>query len=547
MVPGMGSYVGNAASAFARMLGFGRYHVRQNSFLGFGGGKSGSFSKGMDSGFMTNSAPTFYNGNGANCRIRHKELVTTLSASNDFVNQTFLLNPGNPTLTTWLSQFAALYEQYRIHGMIFEYKPNASFVTSSGGLGFVNMATDYDAYDQNFASKLQMDTQEYSTDGSTVEHFIHPIECDPNRNFAKELWVNTNTNTDNVEGDARLAFLGNFQIAVSGTVATGQIGELWVHYDVEFMRPTGDGASNPSLYSQHIYGNSTTSTTPATNVVSNSSSTVAMTTTTNAGTGSLTYLTINPLAQHVPGTYLVGSVISAAVTTVTTAPLFALPGGSTANPRSAYIYDLNGDGGRAGNQPVATNKTNTVAWGLISLVDLNSTFQVAIAAAGSATTCYWDIMISPWNDSGFQLSRRKREQETMNILMEEVRLMKSSFQQSVQEKCGKDEVEDKVYSDEEMDRFLLRQIELRKQLQQNKIEPADDTPVRVEEPDDDPAEQPGLPPRLQRQLAISAVSEKSQSERECLQTPHLSSCSSLAGEKAEIQSILTNALRWNKR
>jgi hypothetical protein len=557
-MPGVGTYLGNAASSFARMLGFGKYHVRQNSFIGATGGK------GVDSGFSTNSAPTFYNGNGANCRIRHKELVTTLSASNSFQLTNYLLNPGNPTLTSWLSQFAALYEQFRIHGMIFEFKPNASFVTSSGGLGFVNMATDYDCYDTNFASKLTMDTQEYSTDGSTVDHFIHPIECDPNRNFAKTMWISQATTSAGVPGDARLAFLGNFQVAVSGTVATGQIGEIWVHYDIEFERPTSEGASSAATYSQHAYGTSTVGTTP-TVVQSNIASTVPMSTTTFAGggAGTTTYIQFNPLAQHVPGVYLCASSFSCTGTTVSTAPLGPqVPGGSTASLVNNWLWDpvSPNTSGHDAFQSLNFNATGMTCYCLMKLVDLQSTFQMPIAGnIGTANLCYWDAIIAPWNQLGFKAQDRIGQDEFLiTALRSQVKELMSDVKFIKEGRSGKDEIEEEDNDDDrEIERLLaiqrrhdedskilsslISQRKLHKQIEQD-----DESPVKVVEPEDDPADQLGVPPpKLIRQNAISVVIEKSVGEREALQTPHASSSSS--SDKSEVQSVLANALRWNKR
>jgi hypothetical protein len=423
---GMGKYLGNGASAFARMLGFGRYRIRQNSLLGMG-----HFEKGVDSGFPTNSAPTFYNGNGASVRLRHKELVTTLSAASNFTLINYLINPGNPSMTSWLRQMAVLYEQYRIHGMIFEYKPNASFVATGGSLGFVNMATDYDCYDTNFANKLVMDTQEYSTDGSMIDHFIHPVECDPNRNFAKELWVSASQVVTGVPGDARLDFLGNFQIAVSGTAATGQIGELWVHYDIEFYRPTAESAAASSTYSQHLSG--TTPTGSPYVLGTNKCSTVPMLI---EPSGSNSFVQLRPQLQHVPGTYLITcwGIVSA---NIIPAGFIVLPGGSTAQLIN-YLSDTSGAHPSAQTAVSNPGGNFSCGQGLIKLVDSNSVFQVYTTASSSATT-FWDICLAPWTDQGPLLLSGVDETENQVLcLRKEFESMKA---QLLELRNGKDEAD----------------------------------------------------------------------------------------------------------
>jgi len=126
-------------------------------------------------------------------------------------------------------------------GMIVEYRSMSATAvgTTSSAMGIVIMATDYDCYDTNYASKRAMEAAEYSSSGVPFKTFIHPIECDNKRNTLGLHYVVPGITTSSMAaGDQRMSVLGNFCIATEGQQTAGdKIGEIWVSYHIRLSRP----------------------------------------------------------------------------------------------------------------------------------------------------------------------------------------------------------------------------------------------------------------------------------------------------------------------
>jgi len=243
--------LGNAAGWLTKLFGFGAYstynNVKRNSFMGGTG----------VSGFQTNAPPTFAgSAKATTIRIRHDEFITDVLSSVDFHKTTYSLNPGNTVLMPWGSALSGLYEEFKWHGVVFEYRSTSAFAvgTTSSAMGTVLMATDYDAYDDNFVDKRTMEAAMFATSSSPFEGTCHPIECAKSMNPVNTMFVQKGVPTAaSVQGDARLDILGNFTIATVGQQAADtKIGELWVHYDLELSRPMLESGVAP--FGQQLSG-----------------------------------------------------------------------------------------------------------------------------------------------------------------------------------------------------------------------------------------------------------------------------------------------------
>jgi len=172
--------------------------------------------------------------------IRFREYIgdVTTGAANTFSITEYPIQPGLPDTFPWLSQVAANFEQYRINGMIFEFKSLSADALNSTNtaLGSVIMATEYNSVNSGFTSKQQMENHEFSVSAKQSCSVLHPIECKRSQTPVSELYVRNTTPASN--SDLRLYDLGKFYIATSGQQATAiNIGELWVTYDVTFLKP----------------------------------------------------------------------------------------------------------------------------------------------------------------------------------------------------------------------------------------------------------------------------------------------------------------------
>lgn len=234
----LGAYAG---SKFASLAGFGAYTVKNNSLM-LGEGQS----------------PAYMHQSNSNAIIRHREYIQDIVSSpnvNQFQNQVFPINPGMVGTFPWLSALAQQYEQYRIRGMVFEYKSMyADAIASSAAnstLGYVIMGTNYNAVYPPFINKQQMDNTDYTTSAKPSVSFYHPIECDPASHPTTNLYVRSGAPPSNA--DLRMYDFGNFQVATGGIASPSvTLGELWCSYEVELIKPISTTAHGLNVLSDHF-------------------------------------------------------------------------------------------------------------------------------------------------------------------------------------------------------------------------------------------------------------------------------------------------------
>jgi hypothetical protein len=171
---------------------------------------------------------------GAHCsKLCHREFVGLVSSPGaNFTITPYPINPKSPFFP-WLSEIALSFEQYKIRGMVVEFKTTSATAVSSTNtaLGSVIIATQYNVLAPPFSTQQQMEAYQYCTSCAPSLSMIHPIECDPMQNSVSELYV------DSSMGDPRLEYLGTTYVATVGQQAASIIGELWVSYEIDLIRP----------------------------------------------------------------------------------------------------------------------------------------------------------------------------------------------------------------------------------------------------------------------------------------------------------------------
>lgn len=236
----LGALAGKGLGAgLAAVTGYGNYSVRSNSL--------GKMSTSVD------MIPQFVK-NDHSIRVAHREFIKDLvvpNAPGTFSIESFLINPANATLFPWLATMARQYSQYKIHGMVFAYKTMSSDITAGGALGTVIMATNYNSIDRAFTSKIEMENSEFAVSTKPSMSLIHAIECDPKYSGLDILYVRDPSYETADTNDRRFYDYGRFQLATTGLPgSTGAtMGEIWVSYDIEFMKPVlgGNGLPNYTL------------------------------------------------------------------------------------------------------------------------------------------------------------------------------------------------------------------------------------------------------------------------------------------------------------
>ena len=136
-----------------------------------------------------------------------------------FSLQSFAVNPGQNATFPWLSTIAQNYDEYIIHGMIFEFKTLSSDALNSTNtaLGSVILATEYNASAPAFSSKQQMENYEFAQSAKPSVSQIHAVECMKSQTPVRELFVRPGAQAANT--DIRWYDIGNFQIATVGMQA----------------------------------------------------------------------------------------------------------------------------------------------------------------------------------------------------------------------------------------------------------------------------------------------------------------------------------------
>lgn len=229
----MGRGVG---ARLSRLLGSGDYTTNQgdliaNSLFGKGGQAAGG--------------PGTFEMSSGGVRIKHREYIQDIFLSStvgaSFTNSTFIVNPGNSWVFPYLAQLAANFEQYKFKGLVFEFVSSTSQFGQTA-LGTYVMAMEYNAAAPAFTSKPQMENSDYALSARLDKCGMYGVECAPGSQAQEYFYVRApgQTVVPNLY-DVGLMQLGvaTTTVAAGGTglVAGSAIGELWVTYDVELIRP----------------------------------------------------------------------------------------------------------------------------------------------------------------------------------------------------------------------------------------------------------------------------------------------------------------------
>lgn len=230
--------LGKAGSAIGKKIGSYAHYIGKI----FGSGDYVTSSGQVKHNTLVNDSqiPSF-GGTKSEIRVRHREFLGDVISSSTigaFSLQSYPINPGLNRSFPWLSSVCgASFQQYRLNGMVFEYRSMSADALNSTNtaLGSVVMATDYDSADASFTNKQQMENTEFGVSCKPSSCMIHGIECARSQTSVNELYIRAFAVPTGK--DPRLYDMGNFQIATVGCQAASvNLGELWVSYDVSLIK-----------------------------------------------------------------------------------------------------------------------------------------------------------------------------------------------------------------------------------------------------------------------------------------------------------------------
>ncbi len=170
--------------------------------------------------------------------VCHREYLGTITGSDGFLNREFRLNPGDDKTFPWLSTIATSYQEYRFHGLIFEFRSLLTDYVPNGAPGVTIFATNYNSTRPAYTSKIAMENSEFAVSTKPTVNMVHAIECKPSETVLERLYVRDSNDTTE---DSKFYDLGKTQFATQGNPLVGgnpvMLGELWVSYCVEFFKP----------------------------------------------------------------------------------------------------------------------------------------------------------------------------------------------------------------------------------------------------------------------------------------------------------------------
>lgn len=224
--PGRGAKMGKSIAArMSKLMGQGDYTTNEGELS-----TNSLFAGKQDRGSAS------FETQGGGVRIKHREFVQDIfqgPTTSTFTNASFIVNPGLAFVFPYLAQIASNFEQYKFHGLVFEFISSVSPYQTSG-LGTYVMAMQYNASAPAFTSKPAMENSDYALSARLDHNGMYGVECAPQSQAQEYYYVRA----PGVTTPANLTDLGVMQVAVVTPItANATLGELWVTYDCELIRP----------------------------------------------------------------------------------------------------------------------------------------------------------------------------------------------------------------------------------------------------------------------------------------------------------------------
>jgi hypothetical protein len=260
--------------------------------------------------------------------VCHREYLGDIQGTTAFTNAQYPLNPGLPQTFPWLSTVAENYQEYKFHGVVFEFRPLITDFVTNGAPGVVVMATNYNADAPVYINKQQMENSEFAVSVKPTIALMHGVECEMSQTILPQRYVRTGAVP--VGQDLRLYDYGNFQFATQSN-PNQNLGELWVSYCVEFFKPILPTTVGGNISSLHFYKSGVTTVLPFGDTVVSSVGTISYTT-----TGTQVTFAVQPSARYLitVGWYLTSGVFNSPSSTFTGAGAIinAFHGGTESSP-----------------------------------------------------------------------------------------------------------------------------------------------------------------------------------------------------------------------
>lgn len=173
--------------------------------------------------------------------IRNREWLWDIAPTSAWAVIGYInLNPGAGGLGAWAASIASNFQVFKFRKLKFEYVTSSGYVnTSSGSLGQILMAINYNADEGQFTSKQAMLQSRTAAAGVPSSNLSLLVD---RKHFAqKEYYVNNLARhpTTGTPMDKKTYEPGNFQFATYQTNTGGALlGEVFCEYEITLSKPT---------------------------------------------------------------------------------------------------------------------------------------------------------------------------------------------------------------------------------------------------------------------------------------------------------------------
>lgn len=188
-----------------------------------------------------NIDPTMSFGHGEGIIVRNREMLGDVITSNvggEFRVQEYLINPADVSTFPVLSAQAQCYEEFIVHGMIFEIVPTSSNYSATGALGATVVAYSANPSAPTFYNKTQMENSANAVSARFDKGIVYGIECERGASTQNSYMVDAISTGTPLPITATTMGKVSVATAPASTYATSSpVGELHVTYVVEFRKP----------------------------------------------------------------------------------------------------------------------------------------------------------------------------------------------------------------------------------------------------------------------------------------------------------------------
>lgn len=173
------------------------------------------------------------------CRIKHRELVSSVTGSVAFTAATSLdINPGLSATFPWLSTMAPAWEEYRFNSLKVEYLTRTGSTTP----GSMMIVPDYDPADASPLTEQIASSYEDVVEDAPWKDIVCVMPASSLNGYTKRHYVRTGSLASNLDiktYDSAKVHL----CTVDGTAVTW--GKVWIEYDVELFIPALNPTGSP--------------------------------------------------------------------------------------------------------------------------------------------------------------------------------------------------------------------------------------------------------------------------------------------------------------